>query len=152
MPSGGSGLVNIAMSCLLTSDKTFPSLIPQYMPCKWPLLVAYWPLLEIEVLTGLSQRPSIFSFPFVFGYRKSTPQVQRNHRDFLLEDRVKGRCCISSTGRLPLPSSASWEVLRFYRKNPLSSVNSKASSYTLWTTELPSHMMEVTEGCCSVFL
>ena len=102
--------------------KKFASLIPRYMLCKWPLLVAYWPPLETEVLTGLSLRPSILSFPFVLGYRNNTPQVQRNHRDFLLEDRVKGRCCISSTGRLPIPSSAYWKVLWFYRKTPVSSV------------------------------
>lgn len=123
MPSGGSGLVKMAMSCLLTSDIRnlllwFHSTFHVSGHC-W---LHTGPLLEIEVLTGLNLRPSILRFPFVLGYRNNTPQVQRNHRDFLLEDKVKVRCCISSTGRLPLSSSASWEVLWFYRETPLSSI------------------------------
>lgn len=124
--------------------KKLPSLTPQYMPLEGPLLVAYWPLRRQRLSQALSPRPLILTCPYVLGHGSSTPQVQHNHRTFLLENRVKGRCCGIShlwkgyllhpqyldrchgfRGKL-CPQSLGHCVILEYN-----CVDSKASSYTL---------------------
>lgn len=69
-----------------------PHLTPQLIPLEWLLLVTYWALQETEILTGPKPTALHTQLPLCLGYRSSTPRVQHNHGNFLLENRVRYGC------------------------------------------------------------